>query len=90
MLLAARVVKVMRSICGSVNIDRLLSQSDLGHRKYAEGGFTLAELMIVVAIVVIMSAVAVPIFADYRASARDATANADAKNLIGVLVSAQQ
>ena len=53
-------------------------------------GFTLLELMIVVGIIGIMSTVAIPIFADYRAGARDATAHADAKNIIGVLVAAQE
>ena len=53
-------------------------------------GFTLIELLIVVGIIGIMSTVAIPIFADYRASARDATAHADAKNIIGVFVASQE
>ena len=51
-------------------------------------GFTLIELMIVVGIIGLLSAVAVPIFSDYRGMARDATAQADAKNLISQIVGA--
>lgn len=53
-------------------------------------GFSLIELLIVVGIIGVMSTVAIPIFADYRATARDATAHADAKNMIGVFVAAQE
>lgn len=53
-------------------------------------GFALLELMIVVGIMGIMSTVAIPIFADYRASSRDATAHADAKNIIGIMGTAQE
>ena len=54
--------------------------------RFTVGGFTLIELMIVVAIVGIMVSVAVPIFADHRARAHDSSAHADARNMISVFV----
>lgn len=50
-------------------------------------GFTLVEAVFVVAILAVLSVLAIPLFMEYAAAARDSSASADAASGIQVLVS---
>lgn len=66
----------------------LLTYNWMNKMKADSSGFTLIELMIVLAIIGTLTAIAIPQFLEYRAKANDSNTQADARNSMWIISSA--